>query len=183
MVVDRRGARRGRMRIQRAPSVAALAAALSVPGAIAAVAQDKYALQVPEGLAFSEFRGYETWQVVSASHPIGEGGMTDGGTINIIVGNPAVIEAYASGIPGNGKPFPDGAKLAKIQYVPMKSTEAPFDVTIPDRLKDVAFMLKDSARFEDSGGWGYALFDYTPRPTRSRPTGRARSAAPRATRS
>lgn len=148
------------MRIQRAPSVAALAIALSVLGATAVVAEDKYNLQVPDGIAFSEFRGYESWQVVSVSHPTGEGGMTDGGTLNVIVANPAMIEAYAAGIPGSGKPFPDGAKAAKIQYVPKKSTEAPFDVAIPDRLKDVAFMLKDSARFKDSGGWGYAMFDY-----------------------
>jgi hypothetical protein len=31
-------------------------------------AQDKYMLSVPGGLAFSEFRGYEAWQVVSISH-------------------------------------------------------------------------------------------------------------------
>jgi len=38
---------------------------------------------------------------------------------------------YAAGIPGNGKPFPDGAKALKMQYYPKKSTEAPFDVS-PD---------------------------------------------------
>ena len=36
-----------------------------------------------------------------------------------------------------------------------------FDVSIPDGLKDVAFMLKDGKRFADTGGWGYALFDYS----------------------
>jgi hypothetical protein len=30
-------------------------------------AQDKYTLQVPNGLAFSDFRGYENWQVVAVS--------------------------------------------------------------------------------------------------------------------
>jgi Cytochrome P460 len=75
--------------------------------------------------------------------------------------NPAMVQAYQAGIPGNGKPFPDGAKAAKIQYVPKKkSSEAPFNVAIPDSLKDVAFMAKDSKRFPDSGGWGYALFNY-----------------------
>ena len=34
----------------------------------------------------------------------------------VIVGNPAMIEAYKSGIPGNGKPFPNGAKMAKIHW-------------------------------------------------------------------
>jgi len=88
--------------------------------------------------------------------------MSADATLNVIVANPAMIEAYAAGVPGNGKPFPDGAKTAKIQYVPKKSTEAPFDVWIPGPLKDVAFMLKDSKRFVTTGGWGYAMFDYDP---------------------
>ena len=63
-------------------------------------------MQVPGGLAFSEFRGYEDWQVVSVSH--------NGDRLATILGNPALIEAYRAGIPGNGKPFPDGARFAKI---------------------------------------------------------------------
>jgi hypothetical protein len=126
---------------------------------------------VPDGLALSEFRGYETWQVVSVSHPAGGEGMSDDETLNVIVANPAMIDAYAAGIPGNGKPFPDGAKAAKIQYVPKKSAEAPFAVAIPDRLKDVAFMVKDSKRFADSGGWGYGMFNYDPASDRFTPDG------------
>lgn len=94
-----------------------------------------------------------------------------GETLNVIVANPVMIEAYAAGIPGNGKPFPDGAKAAKIQYVPKKSAEAPFDVSIPGALKDVAFMLKDAERFPDAGGWGYALFDYDSASDRFTPNG------------
>src|SRR5579862_5681038 len=40
---------------------------LSVLLALAIAAQDKYTLRVPNGLAFSEFRGYENWQVVAVS--------------------------------------------------------------------------------------------------------------------
>ena len=40
---------------------------LIVAGGLAISAQDKYTLKVPNGLAFSEFRGYEAWQVVSIS--------------------------------------------------------------------------------------------------------------------
>ena len=32
-------------------------------------AQDKYTVQVPGGLAFSEFKGYENWQVISRGDP------------------------------------------------------------------------------------------------------------------
>jgi hypothetical protein len=130
-------------------TIAALLAAL---GGMALAAQDKYTLQVPNGLAFSDFRGYEGWEVVSIAQ-------TEE-VLNVIVANPTMIDAYRAGIPGNGKPFPDGSKIAKIQWKPKKSTEAPFVVDVPDTLKDVAFIEKDSKRFPDSAGWGYALFNY-----------------------
>ena len=71
-------------------------------------AQDKYALKVPGGLSFSEFKGYESWQVVSVSE--------DGGLLAVVVANPTMIEAFRSGIPGNGKPFPNGSKMAKVHW-------------------------------------------------------------------
>ena len=114
--------------------------------------QDKYSLKVPDGLAFSDFRGYEDWQVVSVAR-------TEE-VLKVIVANPVMIEAYKAGIPANGKPFPDGSKIAKIQWIPKKSTDAPFDVSVPDTLKDLFFIEKDSKRFVDIGGWGYALFDH-----------------------
>lgn len=119
------------------------------------LAHDKYSIKVPDGLALSEFEGYERWELVSVSHPTGSDEV-----LNVIVANPAMIEAYASGIPGNGEPFPNGAMTVKIQYLPKKSAEAPFDAAIPDKLKDIAVMVKDAKRFPDSGGWGYGLFDY-----------------------
>ena len=108
-------------------------------------------MQVPGGLAFSEFKGYETWQTVSLSQ--------SDKLVAVIVGNPAMIAAYQAGIPGNGKPFPDGAKMAKIHWVPKKLETFP-TATVPGALHDVDFMVKDSKRFADSGGWGYAVFKY-----------------------
>src|SRR6476646_7400068 len=131
-------------------SVTASLAILATSAAISA--QDKYTVKVPNGLAFSEFKGYEGWQTITVSH--------NGPHLAVILGNPVMIEAYKSGIPGNGKPFPDGSKIAKIQWIPKKSTEAPFDVSVPDHLKDLFFIEKDSKRFADIAGWGYALFDY-----------------------
>jgi hypothetical protein len=32
----------------------------------------------------------------------------------VILANPVMINAYRAGVPGNGKPFPDGSKMAKI---------------------------------------------------------------------
>ena len=119
---------------------------------------------MPNGLAFSGFRGYEDWQVISVSH--------SGDLLAVILGNPEMIKAYQNGHPGNGKPWPDGAQTVKIQYFPKQSKEAPFDVAIPESLKDVAFMAKDGKRFADSGGWGYAQFDYDSSSDTFKPNGK-----------
>jgi len=133
-------------------STTAIVALLAALGGVALAAQDRYALQVPGGLAFSEFRGYDEWQTVAVSH--------NGDKLAVILGNPAMIEAYKAGIPGNGKPFPDGAKMAKIHWNATKNAAQPGDPTVPDTLHDVDFMEKDSKRFADSGGWGYAEFEH-----------------------
>ena len=129
-----------------------IAVVLALLGGSAISAQDKYTLQVPDGLAFSEFRGYEDWQVIAASQT--------GDLIEVILGNPEIIAAYQAGVPGNGKPFPDGSKMAKIHWNAKKSAEAPAPTTVPDTLHDVDFMVRDSKRFADSGAWGWAEFDY-----------------------
>jgi hypothetical protein len=134
-----------------------LAAALvvsAVASGAAISAQDKYALKLPDGVAFSDFKGYGDWQLISSSK-------TDD-RMKVILGNPTIIAAFKSGIPGNGKPFPAGSKIAKLQWKPKKSTEATFAVDVPDTLADLFFMEKDNGRFPASGGWGYAQFDYDP---------------------
>ncbi len=78
----------------------------------------------------------------------------------MIIANPAMIEAYKAGVPGNGRPFPEGAKIVKLQWTPKKSTEAPFEVEVPDAFSQAFVMEKDSKRFPDTGGWGYATFNY-----------------------
>jgi len=124
---------------------------LALVGGLAISAQDKYAVQEPGGLAFSEFRGYEGWQAISISR--------NATVIAMILGNPTMIDAYRAGIPGNGKPFPDGARMAKVHWTPKQNTYFP-DATVPGNLLNVDLMVKDSKRFADSGGWGYAVFDY-----------------------
>jgi cytochrome P460 len=123
-----------------------------VVGGRAFSAQDKYTVKVPNGLAFSEFRGFEDWVTVAVSQ--------SGDLIEVIVANPVAIKAYRAGVPGDGKPFPDGAKLAKIHWNVKKSAEAPNPTLVPDTLHDVDFMARDSKRFSGTGNWGYAEFDY-----------------------
>jgi len=145
-------------RIQWTVAATALLAAL---GGIAIAAQDRYALQVPGGLAFAEFRGYQDWQIIAVSH--------NGEKLAAILGNPSMIEAHKAGIPGNGKPFPDGAKMAKIHWNAQKAEDEPGEPIVPGALHDVDFMAKDSKRFADSGGWGYAQFEYDPASQTFRP--------------
>jgi len=120
--------------------------------------QDRYTLQIPGGLAFSEVKGYEQWQVVGPS-------FTEAAkVIRAILANPVMIKAYQEGIPGNGKPFPDGSKIVKIEWRPKKLTDPPFSAntpdTVPGDLAQVEFIVKDSKKFPDTHGWGYAMFDY-----------------------
>jgi hypothetical protein len=139
------------MKGKRILAISVIAGWLTFVGGWAIAAQDKYTVKVPNGLAFSEFRGYEAWQVVSISH--------DEPMMAAIVANPVMINAYQSGVPGNGKPFPDGSKMAKIHWVPKKMEKFP-QAIVPGTQHDVDFMVKDSKRFADSGGWGWAVFDY-----------------------
>jgi Cytochrome P460 len=135
--------------------VATTALVLAILSGVAISAQDKYTLRLlPDGLAFADFKGYGDWQLISSSK-------TDD-RLKVILGNPTIIAAFKSGIPGNGKPFPEGSKIAKVQWKPKKSTEAPFVVDVPDTLADLFFMEKDSKKFPDTGGWAYAQFDYDP---------------------
>jgi Cytochrome P460 len=107
-----------------------------------------FTLKVPNGLAFSEFRGYEAWQDVAVSY--------SETSLNVIAANTAMIKAYREGVPGNGQPFPESSKIVKIERLSKKNPESPYFVMVPDTLKSVSFIEKDSKRFPDTNGWAYA---------------------------
>ena len=130
---------------------AVLIGSVAFVGSVAGAGPDKNSVKVPGGLGFAEFKGYETWETVAVSH--------NGKAIAVILGNPAMISAFKAGIPDNGKPVPDGARMAKIHWVPKKNQFFP-DATVPGVQHDVDFMVKDSKRFPDGNGWGYAVFRY-----------------------
>jgi hypothetical protein len=83
-------------------------------------------------------------------------------SVKAILANPTMIKAYREGVPGNGRPFPEGSKIAKIEWAKKKSTESPYFVEVPDTLKSLAFIEKDSKRFPNTHGWAYAKFEYDP---------------------
>ena len=139
------------MKDKRMLTIVIITGALTVVGGWAFAAQDKFTVKVPNGLAFSEFKGYEAWQVVSISH--------NGNLLAATVANPVMIRAFEAGAPGNGQAFPDGSKMAKIHWN-TKTMETFPSATVPSTQHDVDLMVKDSKRFADSGGWGYAVFEY-----------------------
>lgn len=129
------------------------AVSLAVLAAGAAIsAQDKNTVKVTGGIGFAEFKGYERWQTISVSQ--------SGDHMAVILGNPMMIAAYQAGIPGNGKPFPDGARMAKVHWNLKKNAAIPGQPLQPSTQSDIDLMVKDSRRFADSGGWGYGAFDY-----------------------
>lgn len=132
--------------------ITALAASLAFAADTAAPSpKDKYSVKVPGGLSFSEFKGFENWEAISVS--------ANEKAVAVILGNPTMIAAFKSGFPANGKPAPEGARMAKIHWAPGKNQFFP-NATVPGTQQNIDLMVKDSKRFADSGGWGYAVFDY-----------------------
>jgi Cytochrome P460 len=138
--------------MKREGKIATVTAVLAVLSSTVIYAQDKYALVTTSGIAFADFKGYEDWAMVSSAR-------TDD-ILKVIVANPIMIAAFKAGVPGNGKPFPDGSRIAKLQWSQKKDTEATFDVDVPNVFTQAFVIEKDSKRFPNTGGWGYALFNY-----------------------
>ena len=127
------------------------AAALAALGHAAIAQQDKYALKLGN-LSFGDFKGYENWKVVAVSR-------TDK-QLKVIVANDVMIAAFRQGLPAEGKLFPEGSKIVKIEWGFKKNTQAPYSVDVPDGLQAVATIEKDSKRFPDTHGWAYGNFNY-----------------------
>jgi hypothetical protein len=143
------------MRPKSASITVMVTASLAVIGSIGSIAlaqQDRYSLQVPDGLAFSDFKGYDAWQDVAVSETKT--------SVKAILANDIMIQAYKDGVPGNGKPFPEGSKVVKIEWIKKVNTKSPYFVEVPDTLKSVSFIEKDSKRFPNTHGWAYAQFAY-----------------------
>jgi Cytochrome P460 len=125
---------------------------LAVVSGVAFAAQDKYTVKVPNGLAFSDFRGYEDWKNVAVSQT-----QTN---LKVILANDVMMKAYQQGLPANGKLFPDGSKIVKIEWLFKRNPVSPYFVNVPDTLKAVDLIEKDTKRFPDTHGWAYAEFAY-----------------------
>ena len=139
----------------RTPSsvIAIILVLLAGLGSIALAAQDRYTLKLGK-LSFGDFRGYENWKDVAVSQTETQ--------LKEIVANDVMMKAYREGLPANGKIFPEGSKVVKIEWTFKKNPVSPYFVQVPDTLKAVATIEKDSQRFPDTHGWAFGNFNYDP---------------------
>jgi hypothetical protein len=144
--------------------LAAVAASFLAAGPVLATGPDRFSLKAPNGIHMSEFRNYEKWQMISAAltdNASGCGSSPEPGCIKVITGNPVMIEAYQAGFPANNRSVPDGAMMAKIEWRKGRDPSLAFGAIVPGELMEVSFMVKDSRRFPQTDGWGYATLKYS----------------------
>jgi cytochrome P460 len=124
---------------------------LAALSGMALAAQDRYTLKLGK-LSFADFRGYENWENVAVSQTETQ--------LKVIVANDVMMKAYRQGLPANGKFFPEGSKVVKIEWTFKKNLVSPYFVQVPDTLKAVATIEKDTKRFPDTHGWAWGNFNY-----------------------
>ena len=98
--------------------------------------------------------GYRDWKLISVAHE--EGNQND---LRAVLGNDVAIKAYRDG----KLPFPDGTIIARLAwtYVPSEENNKVFGRTqsfVAGTPTNVQFMVKDSKKYAETGGWGYAQF-------------------------
>ena len=107
--------------------------------------------------------GYRDWKVVSVAHEAGD--LND---IRAVLGNDTAIKAYRE----SKLPFPEGAIVGRIawSYVPSEENNKSFGreqsfVAGAPTDAYLQFMVKDSKKYDATGGWGYSSFDKNGKPT------------------
>ena len=98
----------------------------------------------PNGINIPE--GYTEWRILAPSH------RTDNNTIRVILGNDTAIQAARS---GKTNPWPDGTILAKMVWKDTVHSQWPA-ATVPGAFVHSEFMIKDTEKYPETGGWGFA---------------------------
>jgi hypothetical protein len=99
--------------------------------------------------------GYRDWRLISVAHEAGN--LND---LRAVLGNDIAINAYRRGT----LPFPDGAIIARLawKYVPSEENDEVFgrrQSFVAGDATNLQFMIKDSAKYAATGGWGFAQFN------------------------
>ncbi|MBC8412736.1 cytochrome P460 family protein [bacterium] len=98
----------------------------------------------PNGINIPE--GYKDWKSIAVAH------RTDNNTLRIILGNDTAVAAART---GKTRPWPEGSIIGKLVWKDTTHKEWP-EATIPDKFVHAEFMIKDSAKYKATGGWGFA---------------------------
>ncbi len=96
------------------------------------------------GIAYPE--GWQNWAAIGVSQ------RTDNHSLRLIVGNPIAIEAARK---GQTNPWPDGAILGKVVWKQGPHETWPA-AQAPKEFVHAEFMFKDSKKFAQTHGWGWA---------------------------
>jgi len=98
--------------------------------------------------------GYRDWRVISVAHE--EGNLN---SLGALLGNDVAIKAYRE----KKLPFPDGTIIAALHFrhLPSEENNKVFgrdQSFVPGPPTNVQFMVKDSAKYAATGGWGFGHF-------------------------
>ena len=123
-----------------------IASTISVSGLADDEASPIFGIKIPAG--------YRDWKLISVAHEAGD--LND---LRAVLGNDIAIAAYRDG----KLPFPDGAIIARLawSYVPSEENNKVFGRAqsfVAGAPTNVQFMVKDSAKYASTGGWGFAQF-------------------------
>lgn len=140
--------------------LAAVATAAGVFASIAAVSGHADGQAAVPVFGIKIPAGYRDWKFVSVAHE--EGNFN---SIGAVLGNDAAIRAYREG----KLPFPDGTIIAALhyRYVPSEENNKVFGQRqsfVAGPPTNVQFMVKDSAKYAATGGWGFAHFNSDGKP-------------------
>jgi len=112
--------------------------AVSAPGAGAEAAESSNGISYPAG--------WTHWSAIGVTH------RSDNDTLRLVLGNPVAVEAARA---GKTNPWPDGAILAKVVWKDA-SLDTWKTATVPGQFVHAEFMFKDSGKYGQTGGWGWA---------------------------
>jgi len=109
-----------------------------------AESKDTNVLPSPNGVEIPKY--YKNWQLIGSSH------RTDKNSLRVILGNPIAVKAAHE---GKTNPWPEGTILAKLAWKDSVHPQFPA-ATVPGELQHVEFMIKNSEKYPDTQGWGFA---------------------------
>ena len=132
-----------------------LAAVVTLAGLVVLIAAARgHADEKPANYVTEMPDGYRNWQWISSTH--------EAGTLNslgALLGNDVAMKAFRE----KTLPYPDGTMLVALhyRYVPSDENNKIFGKVqsfVPGAPTNIQFMIKDSKKYAETGGWGFGHF-------------------------